>query len=93
LDAHTTPAAVLPAEADDQLDQLPVHGWTARAPLAPPRSPLAPSGFSVPSEQRRRRDEESSPPFPRKEPAERGQERAVDRAVPNPTMELALKDA
>jgi predicted secreted hydrolase len=27
------------------------------------------------------------------EPAERGQERPVDWAVPNPTMELALKDA
>jgi hypothetical protein len=47
----------------------------------------------VPSEQRRRRDEESSPPVPRKEPAEGGQERPVDWAVPNPTMELALKDA
>jgi hypothetical protein len=45
------------------------------------------------SSQRPGRDEEGSPPFPRKEPAERGRERAVDWAVPNPTMELALKDA
>ena len=93
LDAHTAPAAVLSTEADDQLDQLPVHGWAARASLPSPRSPLAPSGLSVPTEQRRRRDEEGSPPFPRKEPAEGGQEGAVDWAVPNPTMELALKDA
>ena len=93
LDAHTTPAAVLPTEADGQLDQLAAHRRAARAPLSPPRSPLAPSGLSVPSEQRRRRDEEGSPPVPRKEPAEGGQERAVDWAVPNPTMELALKDA
>jgi hypothetical protein len=93
LDAHTTPAAVLPAEAHDQLHQLPAHGWAARAALASPRSPLAPSGFSVPTEQRPGRHEEGSPPFPRKEPAEGGQERPVDWAVPNPTMELALKDA
>jgi hypothetical protein len=93
LDAHTTPAAVLPTEADDQLDQLAAHGWAAQASLPSPRSPLAPSGLSVPSEQRRRRDEESSPPVPRKEPAEGGQERPVDWAVTNPTMELALKDA
>jgi hypothetical protein len=92
LDTHTAPAAVLPAQAHDQLDQLPAHGWAARASLASPRSPLAPSGFSVPTEQRPGRDEEGSPPFPRKEPAEGGQEGAVDGAVPDSAMELALKN-
>jgi hypothetical protein len=47
----------------------------------------------VPTEQGPGRDEEGAPPVPRKEPAERGQERPVDWAVPNPTRELALKDA
>jgi hypothetical protein len=46
----------------------------------------------VPAEQSPRRDEESSPPVPRKEPAEGGQERAVDWSVPDAAMELALKD-
>ena len=93
LDAYTTPAAVLSPQAHDQLHQLPAHGWAARAALASPRSPLPPSGFSMPTEQRPGRHEEGSPPFPRKEPTEGGQKGAVDRAVPNPTMELALKDA
>jgi hypothetical protein len=47
----------------------------------------------VPAEQRRRRDEEASPPFPGKEPAEGGQQRPVDRSVLDSAMELALKDA
>jgi hypothetical protein len=46
----------------------------------------------VPTQQRRRRDQESSPPFPRKEPAEGGQEGAVGFSVPDPAMELVLKD-
>jgi hypothetical protein len=46
----------------------------------------------VPTEQRPGRHEEGSPPFPRKEPTEGGEERAVDWAVPNPTMELALQN-
>jgi hypothetical protein len=47
----------------------------------------------VRAEQRRRRDEEGSPPVPQKEPAEGGQERAVDWSVLDSAMELALKDA
>jgi hypothetical protein len=93
LDAHTAPAAVLPTEADDQLDQLAAHGRAAQASLPPPRSPLAPSGLSVPSEQGPGRDEEGAPPVPRKEPAEGGQERPVDWSVLDSAIELALKDA
>jgi hypothetical protein len=47
----------------------------------------------VPTEQRSWRDQESSPPVARKEPAEGGQEGAVDWSVLDSAMELALKDA
>jgi hypothetical protein len=47
----------------------------------------------VPTEQRSGGHEEGSPPVPRKEPADGCEERAVDRAVPDSAMELALKDA
>lgn len=66
--------------------------WPARASLPSPCSRLRPSGFSVPSELRPARDEEGLPPFPRNEPAERGQEGAVDRSVPDSSIELALED-
>src|ERR1019366_499923 len=56
LGAGTAPAAALAAQAHDQLDQLRAHRWAPRASLSSPRSPLAPSGFPVPTEQRRRRD-------------------------------------
>ena len=92
LDADTTPAAVLAAEAHDQLHQLRAHRRPARASLPPPRSPLPPSGFSVPAEQRSRRDQESLPAVAREEPAEGGQEGAVGSPVPDAAMELALKD-
>ena len=59
--------------------------------LASPRSPLAPSGFSVPTEQRRGRDQERMPTFPRKNAAERGQEGAVDRSVPDAMVKLVLE--
>jgi hypothetical protein len=46
----------------------------------------------VPTEQRPGRHEEGSPPFPRKEPTEGGQKGAVDGAVPDSAMELALQN-
>jgi hypothetical protein len=49
-----------------------------------------PDGYSAPTPGR---DEESSPPFPGKEPAEGGQQRPVDRSVLDSAMELALKNA
>jgi hypothetical protein len=46
----------------------------------------------VPTEQRPRRHEEGSPPFPRKEPTEGGQKGTVDGAVRDSAVELAFKD-
>src|ERR1019366_1450423 len=48
-------------------------------------------GFTVPTEQRRWRDQESSPAFPREQPAERSQEGAVGGPVPDATVKLALQ--
>ena len=93
LDAYTTPAAVLSPQAHDQLHQLRAHRWPPRASLPPPRSPLPSPGFSVPTEQCRRRDQESLPALTRKEPAEGGQQGAVRSSVPDAAMELSLKDA
>jgi hypothetical protein len=45
----------------------------------------------VPTEQRRQRDEESSPSFPRKQPAEGSQEGTVDGPVLDATVKLALQ--
>ena len=56
LDAYTTPAAVLSPQAHDQLHQLRTHRRPPRASLPPPSSPFPSSGFSVPTQQRRRRD-------------------------------------
>ena len=93
LGAHTTPAVVLPAQAHDQLHQFGSHRRPSRASLASPRPPFAPSGFSVPTQQRRRRDQESLPPVAREEPAQGGEEGAVGPSVPDAGMDLALKDA
>ena len=47
----------------------------------------------MPTEQRRWRDQESSPAFPREQPAERSQEGAVNGPVPDAAVDLALKDS
>ena len=46
----------------------------------------------MPTEQRRGRNQESSPAFPREQPAERSQEGAVNGPVPDAAVDLALKD-
>ena len=92
LDAHTTPAAVLAAEAYDQLHQLRAHRRPSQASLPLPRSPLAPSGLSVPTQQRGRCDQESLPALTSEEPAEGGQDGAVYPSVPDAGMKLGLKD-
>ena len=91
LGAGTAPAAVLPAEAHDQLDELGAHRRPLWPPLPSPRPPFTPPGFSVPAEQRPRRNEEGAPAFPGEQPAEGGEERALSRPVPDAAMELALK--
>ena len=61
--------------------------------LAPPCPPFPASGFSVPTEQRRWVDQESSPAVPREQPAEGSQKGAVDGPVLDAAMDLALKDS
>jgi hypothetical protein len=59
----------------------------------PPCPLLPPSGLSVPTEQRRWRDQESLPSVPRKEPAEGSQEGAVGPSVLDTAVKLALEGA
>ena len=92
LDAYTAPTMVLPPQAHDQLHRFRAHRRPPGASLSSPRSPLASSGFSVPTQQRRRCDQESLPAFPRKQPTEGSQEGAVGPPVLDPAMKLALKD-
>jgi len=92
LDANTAPAAILPAQPQDQLHQLGAQHWPPWATLASPCLPLAASGLSVPTEQRRWADQEGSPVFPGEQPAERSQDRAVDQSVPDAKVKLALHD-
>lgn len=92
LNTRTALAAVLPAQAYDQLDHLGAHRWPSRASLAPPCPLFRAPGSSVPTEQRRGRNQESSPAFPREQPAERSQEGAVNGPVPDAAVDLALKD-
>ena len=80
-------------QAQDQLDQISAHCRPSRASLASPRSPLAPFGLAVPTEQRSWRDQESSPAFPREQPAEGSQEGAVDGPVLDAAVDLALEDS
>jgi hypothetical protein len=59
--------------------------------LPSPGPPFPAPGFTVPTEQRRWRDQESSPAFPREQPAERSQEGAVNGPVPDAMVKLALQ--
>ena len=92
LDAYAAPAAVLPAQPQDQLHQLGAHGRPSRASLPSPGPPFPAPGFAVPTEQRRWRDQESSPAVPREQPAERSQKGAVNGPVPDAAVDLALQD-
>jgi hypothetical protein len=55
------PAAVLPAEADDELDELIVERWRPRASEDSPTLPLATRELPVPAEQSLGRDEKTMP--------------------------------
>jgi hypothetical protein len=50
LNADTTPAVVLPAESDDELDDLIAERGTPRASLGSPTFPLATRELPVPAE-------------------------------------------
>ena len=73
LDADTTPAAVLPAESDDELDNLIAERRTSRTSLGSPTFPLASQELPVPAKQGLGRDEEATPVPPWKKSAERSE--------------------
>jgi hypothetical protein len=93
LNADTSPAAVLPAESDDELDDLITERGTSRASQGSPTFPLASRELPMPAEQSLGRDEKATPAPPWKKPAEHSQDRSVCGSVADAAMELPLEQA
>jgi len=93
LDANTSPAAVLPAESDDELDNLIAERGTSRTSLGSPTFPLASRELPMPAEQSLGRDEKATPAPPWKKSAEHSQDRSVRGLVADAAMELPLEHA
>ena len=93
LNADRSPAAVLPAETDDEFDDLIGERRTSRASLGPPTLPLASRELPMPAEKGLGRDEETAPPPSGEQPAERREDRSVRGPVADATMELPLEHA
>jgi hypothetical protein len=93
LDANTSPAAVLPAESDDELDDLIAERGTSRASQGSSTFPLASRELPVPAQQGLWRDEEATPAPPWKYSAEHSQDRSVCGSVADAVMELPLEQA
>jgi hypothetical protein len=93
LNAGTSPAAVLPAESDDELDDLIAEWRTSRTSLGSPTFPLASRELPVPAQQGLGRDEEATPAPPWKKSAERSKARSVRGPVADAAMELPLEQA
>jgi hypothetical protein len=93
LNADTTPAAVLPAESDDELDDLIAERGTSRTSQGSPSLPLASRELPVPAEQGLGRDEEATPAPPWKKATERREDRSVRGSVTHAAMELTLQQA
>jgi hypothetical protein len=91
LDANTSPAAVLPAESDDELDDLITKWRTPRTSLGSPSLPLASRELPMPAEQSLGRDEKATPVPPWKKSAEHSQDRSVCGSVADAAMELPLQ--
>ena len=91
LNADTSPAVVLPAESDDELDDLIAERGTSRTSLGSPSLPLASRELPVPAEQGLGRDEEATPAPPWKQSAERREDRSVRGPVADAAMELTLQ--
>jgi hypothetical protein len=91
LDANTSPAAVLPTEANDEIDNLITKWRTSRTSLGSPTFPLASRELPVPAEQGLGRDEKATPAPPWKYSAERSQHRPVCGSVADAAMELPLQ--
>jgi hypothetical protein len=93
LNANTFPAAVLPAETDDELDELIVERGTPGASQGSPTLPLVTRELPVPAEQSLGRDEKTTPTPPWKYSAERSEHRSVCGWVADAAMELTLQHA
>jgi hypothetical protein len=91
LNANTSPAAVLPTEADDEIDNLITKwrpSWTSQGS---PSLPLATRELPMPTKQGLGRDEETAPPPSREQPVERREDRSVRGPVADAAMELTLE--
>jgi hypothetical protein len=93
LDANTSPAAVLPTEADDEIDNLIAERGTSFTSLGSPSFPLATRELPVPAKQSLGRDEKATPAPPWKKSAERSEDRSVCGSVADAAMELPLEQA
>jgi hypothetical protein len=91
LNADTSPAAVLPTESDDELDDLITKWRTPRTSLGSPSLPLATRELPVPAEKSLGRDEKATPAPPWKKSAEHSQDRSVRGPVADAAMELPLQ--
>jgi hypothetical protein len=91
LNANTSPAAVLPTESDDELDDLIAERGTSRTSLGSPPFPLTSRELPVPAKQGLGRDEKATPAPPWKYSAERSEDRSVCGSVAHAAMELTLQ--
>ncbi|MGD0945692.1 MAG: hypothetical protein ABR972_15690 [Acidimicrobiales bacterium] len=91
LNANTSPASVLPAESDDELDDLIAERGMSRTSLGSPTFPLASRELPMPAEQGIGRDEKATPPPSRERPAERREDRSIRGPITNAAMELTLQ--
>jgi hypothetical protein len=92
LNANTSPTAVLPAETDDELDELIVEWGTPRtSQQGSPTLPLATRELPMPAKQGLGRDERTTPASPWKYSAEPSEDRPVRGPVANAAMELTFE--
>ena len=85
-DPDTAPPGVLPGETEDERTEFGIDRRPARA-TSPAVRPFPAYDLAVPSEERRRRDEEGDPAVTRDDPARRREEDPVD----GPELEWARR--
>jgi hypothetical protein len=92
LDTHTSPASVLSTETNDEPDQFVAHPRPARASLLAPSPPFVLGRFPMPSQQCVGGDQKGPPPGSRHQPAERGEDCPIYRAIPHPRVQLTFEN-
>jgi hypothetical protein len=92
LDTHTSRASVLSTETNDEPDQFVAHPRPARASLLAPSPPFVLGRFPMPSQQRVGGNDEGPPPGSRQQPAERGEDRPIYRAIAHPRVHLTFEN-